>query len=62
MNSLLLTLLSLSALCTFYGIIKISLFAREYSYRRSVFDHRVEGRKAERRNEKRRTKYRMEHA
>lgn len=54
MNTLLLTLLSLSALCTFYGVIKLLLLARDYNYRRSVFDDRVEGRRRpERRTERR---------
>ena len=60
MNTLLLTLLSLSVLCTLYGVIKIFLFARDYNYRRSVFDNRVEGRKTERRSEDRRIYFRDE--
>ena len=56
MDTLLLTLTSLSALITLYGVVKIFFFARDYNYRRSVFDHRVEGRKAGRRNEDRRTR------
>jgi hypothetical protein len=55
MNTLILTLLSLSALIVFYGMIKIFILAREYNDRRSVFDHRIDGRKTEKRNENRRT-------
>jgi len=60
MNSLLLTLLSLSVLITLYGVVKIFLFARDYNYRRSVFDNRVAGRKTERRSEDRRIYFRDE--
>ena len=44
MNTLLLTFISLSVLFVVYGIFKIFVLAREYNYRRSVFDHRGEGR------------------
>lgn len=59
MNALFLTLLALSVLSTVYGMIRILYLARQYNYRRSLFEQRVSGRRAERRNEDRRSKQLM---
>jgi hypothetical protein len=56
MDALLVSLIGISVLCTFYGIIKIALFARERSRKESAFDHRVRGRSGGRTNNDRRTR------
>lgn len=53
METPLLALLALSGLSVLYGSIKFALLAYRYKQQRDAFDHRAEGRKAERRDDRR---------
>jgi len=45
MNTLLLLLLSLAAVCTLFGILRLILDGQDFNDQRRFFDHRAEGRK-----------------
>ena len=62
MNTVLLSLLGLSALFVIYGSIRDSFLAREYFYRRRVFEHHLDGRKTKRRDRDRRSKSNLRYA
>jgi len=62
MDTLFLTLFSLSVIVTIYGIIQIWLLSREYLYRGRVFEHHLDGRNIERRDSNRRSMPDVRHA
>ena len=56
MTTLLVSLIGISLLCTCYGIIKIIVFMRESTQKRSAFDHRAQGRRSARSSDDRRSR------